>query len=194
MRLIKCKGCGQIVRASGEQSYCDTCRREAKRQTVIRERICQSCGATFDGGPRAWYCPDCRRDRRREADRQAKQRKAAGQTRTIGSTDICVRCGAEYTVEGSNQRYCPGCATAAVNEAERQHKRIYMTDRKAEAFASKMERRTDRRVCVVCGKPFTSSDPWAVCSPECNAIRRQEWQRRADAKRHPRKRKKEETP
>lgn len=55
-------------------------------------------------------------------------------------------------------------------------------------------RRTNRRVCVVCGSTFTSDQPTSVCSPECAAIRKREWQRRADAKCQPRKRKKEETP
>lgn len=194
MRLIKCKGCGQIISASGEQAYCDACRRKAKQATVIRERICRACGVHFDGAPRAWYCPECRKERRRAADRLSKRRQAAGTTRKLGSTDLCVRCGAEYTVEGGKQRYCPSCAKDAIAEAIRPAKRIYMAGRKVDAAASKDARRTNRRVCVVCGSTFTRDQPTSVCSPECAAIRKREWQRRADEKRQPRKRKKEETP
>ena len=49
-------------------------------------------------------------------------------------------------------------------------------------------RKIKKRKCSICGREF---DPCGtalkVCSPECNKIRKREWQRKADAKRRRRK-------
>lgn len=87
----------------------------------LRPRICRNpeCGATFAGGPRAWYCPACRAVRQAETDRRYKARARRGETRPLGSQDICARCGETYTVTGGLQRYCPACAPLAVAEIDR---------------------------------------------------------------------------
>lgn len=88
---------------------------------AMMPRTCRACGRVFDGGPRAWYCPACREERKKQAYRQYRQRKAAGNTRPIGSIDLCEICGKPYTVEGGLQRFCPDCAPAhlkAVDNAQ----------------------------------------------------------------------------
>ena len=49
-------------------------------------------------------------------------------------------------------------------------------------------RKVKKRKCSICGREF---DPCGtalkICSPECNKIRKREWQRKADAKRRGRK-------
>lgn len=86
----------------------------------LRGRVCRHCAKSFRGGPRAWYCPDCRIERRRMHDRMAQERKKRGMVREIGSTDICERCGKEYTVTGGLQKYCPDCAPIAIAENDRE--------------------------------------------------------------------------
>ena len=95
MRTIKCWSCGQIVQVTGESALCPNCHKELKAASTLRDRVCRTCGSTFPGGPRAWYCPDCRAERTKKTNRAYKARAKAGNTRKIGSTDICQICGKE---------------------------------------------------------------------------------------------------
>lgn len=185
MRQAKCKRCGIVFAAVGEQTYCDTCRAQVKRDTVIRQRTCRQCGAAFDGGPRASYCPDCRIERRRQRDVHQKQN---GPSRKIGSTDICVVCGKEYTVTSGRQKYCPECKDNAVRIIVNDHKREYMSAHSDVNVTQKKARKTDRRVCPICGNTFTADTATTTCSDVCADALKKQWQKNADTKRAPRKR------
>ena len=112
-----------------------------------------------------------------------QRRQKNGTTRKLGSTDICQSCGAPYTVVSGLQRYCPECAKIVVQDNIRNHKREYMWENRAEKGEQKKERRSMRRICVICGKAFDSKTCTNVCSPECKKIRNREFQKRADIKR-----------
>lgn len=187
MRTVICKGCGKIVQLSGQRYLCDDCAKAAKRATVVRPRVCASCGVTFSGGPKAKYCPACREENKRRIYREYAHRKAAGTNRKIGSTDICARCGAEYTVMGGRQKYCPACADEGVKEQVRPHKREYARQHREDYTARKAAAKTDRKVCVVCGKPFTTQTPTVTCSDECAREQRRRRQGMAEYKRGRRK-------
>lgn len=191
MRLIKCKKCGEIVEASGEQAYCAVCRSQILSASAIRQRICRDCGAAFDGYPRSFYCPDCRANRRRASSRACKAAKRAGATRKLGSIDLCLSCGAEYTVNSPRQRYCPDCARTVVPTTVNSQKREYASAHRDDYQNAKAALRQDRKVCVVCGKTFDGRPVTVTCSDECRRIRRRELQKAADQKR---KTKKETTP
>nr|DAW46093.1 MAG TPA: putative transcriptional regulator [Caudoviricetes sp.] len=120
--LLTCRICGKSYDGNVQSStVCPECAAEA-RKTTIRPRVCRECGQTFSGGPRAWYCPECRAERKKE---QKHRYQTAGAVRPIGSTDVCVRCGKEYTVSNGLQKYCPDCAVEAVRAVVAAHKREY---------------------------------------------------------------------
>lgn len=188
-RVRRCKMCGAEFPAPSktERVLCDTCRKEAKRATVVRERVCVQCGAAFPGGPSAKWCPACRIERQRQRDREYKRR---GPVRQLGSTQVCERCGAEYKLEGGLQRYCPACSEDAVRENRLPKKREYQRD-----YDPGRDRRralkAGVRLCVICGEPIQGDramQPFVTCSDACDRVRRAKLQAEADAKRSPRKR------
>ena len=154
---------------------------------MLQDRICRQCGRSFTGGPRAWYCPDCRKVRAR---RQQRERKCIAR-RPLGSMDICQRCGKPYTVTSSNQKYCPACQPIHAREYDRKTS-LEFYQQHADKINPKryVRRKVKQKICIICGKPFDPHGvPCKTCSEECRAIRRREIQRKADAKRSPRKRK-----
>lgn len=189
MRTIKCKGCGKIVQVNKDQAMCKDCRRKVKQASVIRPRTCIVCRSIFDGGPRASYCPACRDVRKKQAKKAYQQRKAVGNVRPIGSTDICANCGCEYTVNSGLQRYCPACAEVVVADTVNAHAREYAATeaQRAKRAERKRELAEDRKVCVICGNPIQSHTTTVTCSPECADIRLRELRRRADKRRNRRK-------
>lgn len=185
MREKACKRCGRVFAPATKYiRLCPECHARAKSSGAIQDRKCRQCGATFPGGPRAWYCPSCRKDREREQQRRYSRE---GSARMLGSTDRCIRCGGEYTVVSSRQKYCPACAVVAVPETVRAHKRQYAAERSDQMSEYKAEMASHRHVCIVCGAVYDSDVPNVTCSPECAKVRRQTVQREADAKRSPRK-------
>ena len=152
----------------------------------LGDRICRRCGKEFVGGPRAWYCQECRTIRERE---RRKKYNTYGYARKLGGTDICQRCGKEYIVCSGTQRYCEECSKIAIMEIDRKQG-IEWYKKNADTYNPiRYERRKIRmRKCAICGREF---DPCGtalkICSPECNKIRKREWQRKADAKRRGRK-------
>lgn len=183
MRTIQCWHCGAIVQATGEIGLCPQCHVELKSKSPLAPRICRICGATFQGGPRAWYCPSCREEQKKKTDRDAKARAKAGKTRKIGSTDVCVICGAEYVVNSGRQRYCPKCAPEAIREEARKESRAWIAEHREAHYQRKAERAQNRRVCKVCGKPYYSATPTVTCSPRCGRILRSYNQAMADHRR-----------
>lgn len=137
MRMRKCKSCGKEFQGSGEQRLCPDCRKQAYVASVMRLRKCVVCGATFPGGPRAKYCTECRKERAKRSAREYAQRKAAGNTRPLGSVDICQVCGGEYVVESGLQKYCPSCAAEAVRQVILPQKRERAAQHRDEFAARK---------------------------------------------------------
>lgn len=176
-----CKHCGTEFEAKTKFIVvCPACHDKIKRSPTIGERSCKECGRKFQGGPRAWYCPECRLDRRRERERNHRKN---GTARKIGSTDLCERCGAAYTVNSGLQKYCPDCAQVAVYESIREEKLEYQ----AEYRAKNPGGRKTETVCIICGKPFLATKPALTCSPECAKEAHRRAQNRADIKRGKRK-------
>lgn len=185
MRLKRCKRCGTDFETGREGAYfCPSCSALAKQTGVIRPRTCRQCGAVFGGGPRAMYCPMCRAERVKAANRAHKQH---GPARPLGSVDICQRCGHEYVVEGGQQRYCKACANIAVAENVRLQKRVYNAKNCESITAHKTAMRTYNKVCVVCGKTFSSGTPAVTCSPTCARERKNQLMQAADYRRGKRK-------
>ena len=167
MRTIQCKRCGVEIQVDGETAYCDACRLAIKRESVFRERICPTCGVHFMGYPKSKYCPDCQRERNRISDRDCHRRKSRGKSRVIGQEYPCAKCGKPFTMTGGTQKYCPECAHSASMEVIRAHKRDYARENSEAYRDGKVRRHTDRTVCVICGKAFTSDRSNVTCSREC---------------------------
>lgn len=159
-----CRNCYREYAGSPESTLCPDCVDKAKKTTIC-DRTCRACGTVFPGGPRAWYCPSCRIDRRRE---QCRAHQKTGPKRPLGSIDKCVICGSDYIVTSSRQKYCPGCAPAAIMAVDREQGRAWS------AVNSNPEQRRQLRKahaaplsCVVCGNAFVPTDASKTCSPAC---------------------------
>lgn len=180
MRQRICKQCGKIYRTSKPDStVCPACAVEI-RKDVSRVRTCAMCGKEFAGYPRSKYCAQCKPIAQREAD---KRRRANGTARPIGSTDLCASCGKPYIVAGSRQRYCPDCAKIVVPQNIKAAKREARAQNANAINAARAERRKDRRICAICGKPFSANTATVTCSQECAAELKRQRQARADVKR-----------
>lgn len=161
---------------------------------AIYIRECIQCGAAFKGGPRAWYCPECRAERIKAQSREAKRRKKTGNTRELGSTDICQRCGKPYIVNSGNQMYCPECSEEAVKEIDRKQSLEYYHENKEVINpARNIKRRVPARRCAFCGRDFEARSNKKYCSPECRK-KGQELMRKVYEERRQLKKKKEKDP
>lgn len=174
MRQHICKGCGKIYLTNKQDSwFCPDCAEESHRN-VLCDKVCATCGKAFVGYPRSKYCPSCRIDAKREQDRK---RRKNGSARKLGSIDICQACGKKYVVASGLQRYCPECGKTVVAENVRAQKRQWASDHKDYTQSRRADLRKDRKICAICGNPFSSSGPCVTCSPECAA----EYKRRQQA-------------
>lgn len=108
-----------------------------------------------------------------------------GTARPIGSTDVCVRCGAEYVVNSARHRYCKSCAAEAVAETVRAQKRTYGAAHR-DSDARKESRKTET-VCIICGATFRATNAAVTCSPACAAKLKKLRQDEADIRRGRRK-------
>lgn len=162
-----CRYCGKRYHGEPGTSCCPSC--ASIVTSNIRPRICRECGREFSGGPRAWYCPECRAERQRMQSREARERNLAGQTRHIGSEDICIVCGKPYIVSSGTQHYCPDCAKEAVAAIDRQQGRRYGREHNDE----RRERRKQAKaeiLCVICKKPFIPKGKEFTCSDKCSQL------------------------
>ena len=107
--------------------------------------------------------------------------------RPLGSVDYCEICGKEYVVNSSRQRFCPDCAKSATKENVKELKKQYYNQNKEKIFAYKTEMRSNRNVCVICGKIFDAETPITTCSPECKKEYMRQKQNKADIRRGKRK-------
>ena len=186
MRVRYCKRCGtQFQSDKPDTCLCPFCRKKAKQDSVIRDRVCQQCGKAFPGGPRAWYCPDCREIRRKES---AARRSKEGTIRPLGSIDTCEICGGEYVVNSARQRYCKNCAAEAVRQNVNPRKAEYAKENMERLKEQQKELRKDRNVCVICGAVFHASTATVTCSDKCAAELRKLRQREVDYRAGRRKR------
>lgn len=187
-----CRTCKVEYEGDPGSTLCPVCVK-AQKSTTVRPRVCRTCGAEFPGGPRAWYCPVCRADRQRKQSRAAKRRKAAGETRSLGSEDRCAICGKAYTVNSGRQRYCPDCAPEAWAEADRQQGRAwYAANGDPDARRELRKTHAAELLCVICGKPYIPADASKTCSGACSAELARRTAARRDAKRRPRRRSKQQ--
>ena len=170
MRTIRCRECGKIIQSTGARCLCDDCRAALKRAAVFASRTCCICGAVFIGAPAAHYCPDCREARKKAQMRAYRERKVHGQTRPLGSIDICPICGKKYTVRSGLQKYCPDCAPAEYKRLDNAQSRAWNSENREQMQARVREHLDNRRVCTVCGKIFSSSMPRVTCSDRCAKI------------------------
>lgn len=167
MRTKKCHRCDEPFSPEGrnwQAHLCLACAQAARKENYIKSRRCIVCGATFIGTPRSKYCSTCRRDVQRE---QKSRNKRRGSARALGSTDICLRCGNQYTVTGSQQKWCRTCSETARAEAQKAYAQRYRDTHREQIAAHARACRANSKVCVVCGAVFDGRGPAVTCSEEC---------------------------
>ena len=171
---------GKFFHGGSDKFYCDDCAK-ALKSNVMRTRTCKMCGVEFLGGPRASYCPECRKIRQKEAS--ARARKRGGAARPIGSMDKCEWCGSEYIVNSGRQKYCSDeCQREAVLEWQRKHKEGY-NKISGQDIKKAQRRKEKKKICVYCGRVFSSSTPTNLCSEYCRKKNRQIKEYQAEIKR-----------
>lgn len=163
-----CRKCGNRYEGDPGSTLCQACVRIQKSST-IRDRACRNCGSIFPGGPRAWYCPACRSERQAIQAREYHQRKKAGNTRTLGSTDLCSICEQPYVVTSGNQKYCPKCAPDAIREIDRAQATVWFAQNTSPATRRAQKKASTAEIpCKICGKLFKPHNVSKTCSPECS--------------------------
>ncbi|EOS66510.1 hypothetical protein C817_05950 [Dorea sp. 5-2] len=163
VRTIRaCQVCGKPFYGSKDNHYCPDCAKTKKLDTVVRIRTCQDCGIEFSGGPRAKRCPNC-------AYIAKSRRKRKPAARPIGSTDRCVVCGKEYTVNSGRQKYCSeSCQRKSLLEWQKEHKKGYY--KSSGQDVKKQDRRNKtQKICTYCLRPFTTNTSSNFCSDYCRA-------------------------
>lgn len=175
--------CGKDFDGVKAQRLCPDCRAAAQNAARMIKHTCKTCGTEFVGAPRASYCPDCRRERQRVAEAKCRAAKRAGTVRAIGSTDICKRCGQPYTVSGGLQQYCPVCGLLVLAEKSAPVKRLWAARHRTENSTYKKDLATNGTICVICGKPFTTTSSVNTCSPSCTKEQKRLRQLKNDIKR-----------
>lgn len=199
----KCKLCGGDV-LPPRRSYCsDACTHEWKKRSkridaprsspggkLYIPHNCSDCGQKYIGHIKTKRCPDCQKTANLRASAECKRRKALGNTRKLGSMDLCENCGKPYVVNGGKQRYCKDCADKAVLENIRRYKRDWNREYYSNAEMREIKnskRRKDWKVdraCAICGSIFIPDSPnQKFCSDACRTINRRNLQRIADKKR-----------
>lgn len=144
---------------------------------MLQNRICKQCGIEFTGGPRAYYCESCRETRRMASNKEYKVRKKKGLARQIGSIDICIRCGKEYSVNAGQQRFCQDCQ----KDHNLEHDRItglkyYHLNKENINPVRNIRRQNGPIKCDWCGKEFITHTRTKTCSPECSRkIKNHRW-------------------
>ena len=151
---------------------------------MIMKRTCRQCGKEFQGGPRAWYCPGCRVEKQREYERKYNRTSS----RKIGSTDLCVVCGGEYTVESGTQKYCPACRVEAVKAVDRRQGLEYYAANKSNINPSRYEKRRKPKFiqCARCGKTIEHNSTRLKYCDDCKPVVVKEQMREAEKRRKPR--------
>ncbi|MDD6826058.1 MAG: hypothetical protein ACI4KB_10270 [Oscillospiraceae bacterium] len=76
----------------------------------IFTHTCQMCGTEFQSaGNTAKYCVYCRDKVQLQRNRDYKKKKEIGETKVLGSTQVCPHCGKEYILKSPAQKCCAEC-------------------------------------------------------------------------------------
>lgn len=182
-----CEYCGKPL-AEHQQAYCSPQCEVLARAAITREALdsrrvkrtpvhsliekqCIDCGKTFLGGCRALRCPDCKIIAMKMASACAWHRRRSGETRHIGSTDLCKVCGKPYTVHSGAQKMCPDCAYQQKLELQRelyQKNAETLRKKRKELYRQASPDRTALRTCAICGKPVDpATRRMRYCSDAC---------------------------
>lgn len=163
-----------------------------KRAKLYREKACIDCGLVVRMHIKSKRCRACQDAANKRNDQAYRRALAEGNTRQIGSVDLCQKCGGQYTVCGGLQKYCPDCAKGAVAEkarasARERYAKAYATP---EAKAARQEKRRKDwqgvRYCIECGAAFTPAHPRQVCcGDKCQEGRNKAITAASDRKRRP---------
>lgn len=71
---------------------------------------CEMCGLEFEtNNTRAKYCVYCRDKAQVQRNRAYAEKKKSGSSVTVGSEQICPKCGKIFTVTSGSQKYCKEC-------------------------------------------------------------------------------------
>ncbi|WP_164174195.1 hypothetical protein [Ruminococcus flavefaciens] len=75
-------------------------------------RKCEMCGMEFQTpSSRAKYCIYCRDKAQVQRNRAYAEKKKSGSSVTVGSEQICPKCGKTFTVTSGSQKYCKDCTS-----------------------------------------------------------------------------------
>ena len=75
-------------------------------------RKCEMCGMEFQTpSSRAKYCIYCRDKAQVQRNRAYAEKKKSGSSVTVGSEQICPKCGKTFTVTSGSQKYCKECVS-----------------------------------------------------------------------------------
>lgn len=136
--------------------------------TVVKEpRKCETCGAPLlPIGTRAHFCKKCKAERvkKQQAKYAAKLSK-----RNIGDTDVCKRCGKEYTVTSGAQKYCKKCYKELKHDKRAEANKKFLKKKKQviDEYYDDLANR-GIMVCRGCGKAFEyNSQTEEKYCPEC---------------------------
>ena len=70
------------------------------------------CGMEFQTpSSRAKYCIYCRDKAQVQRNRAYAEKKKSGSSVTVGSEQICPKCGKTFTVTSGSQKYCKDCTS-----------------------------------------------------------------------------------
>ena len=183
MRKIKCHKCGKIIEAEKEVCYCDSCRLELQKNSAYNTKNCIDCGIEFFASIKTKRCPSCTEERKRKQKKEYRARARAGKQLVLGSEMICEYCKKTCIRTNYRQKYCPDCREKATREAINLASRKYMAERYEKNKENKKKLKTNRKICVICGKEIYDGTTRITCSEECAKKRRSEWYRKADIKR-----------
>lgn len=91
------------------------------------------CSVEYESkSARRGYCPDCRKERQKQRNREYLDRKARGESRSVGSADICENCGQPFIIKTGSQKLCDDC----IEKGMRATKRISYPDYKRNNYDS----------------------------------------------------------
>ena len=77
-------------------------------------KICKGCNQEFEGTAKTDYCPNCR-----------KIRYNYTSDKSVGKTENCIDCGAEFIRTSPAQKYCADCSKKHIQQASVKSKTKY---------------------------------------------------------------------
>lgn len=84
-----------------------------------KEFVCQMCGDKFlSFANHASYCKYCRDKRHLMKVKEHKARLESGETRKIGSEQVCPECGNTFILKSGNQKVCENCVKKHNNKTK----------------------------------------------------------------------------